>query len=634
MRRLLKLRFATWRSKDSGVRPFIEQCDDQNAYIAQRFDLAKYNVVLTEKDPDFLIILNHLYHDIPHPKSHTIGVITEPGWSNNHKPGWLNKYCDTVLSHTGHGLANAIVSHSLCVPWITVHQANEIPQKTKKLSLIASSLNSDVSGTNYQFRHDLVKMILDSDLQCDIYGDWPGNDPRLKGELADKADALLPYEFSVAIENICEPGYATEKLLDCFLAETQPVYLGDPQAPDHYDQDAITILPKKQPLDVLRGVVDGKLCYDSDAVKRAKARYLNDHNLLAQLTDLINKEFANQHVTSETKAYSVNVDTSIEQQTRAVQNPIAAASQIVMTGAVNDQVLEILESAELLPTRAEQSKARAAGHRQSASSGSKPVFVELDLQFAANALEQDESAHLVMLYVPPLQSLAAAIENGEALDSALNNCKHQAESILQIYRGHRRRVTLMELQALIAEPVAALEELGKRTPLQYARPSATSPSSADKQDSTAILIAACAVQEDYDLKQLSKELEAGSALRTGDTKLDLSQQLLELRSVKQKDTESELLLLQLHQIQEELELYFGKSQELEKARQFEQDLNSINQRYSTLDAQYSEQQKQLELTNNILRSTRHTVTQLKQSLSWKITSPLRWMLGLFVPSDD
>ena len=60
MRKLLKLRFATWKTKDTGVREFIERCDDQNEYIAQRFDLAKYNIVLTERDPDFLIILNHV----------------------------------------------------------------------------------------------------------------------------------------------------------------------------------------------------------------------------------------------------------------------------------------------------------------------------------------------------------------------------------------------------------------------------------------------------------------------------------------------------------------------------------------------------------------------------------------------
>ena len=40
---------------------------------------------------------------------------------------------------------------------------------------------------------------------------------RLRGEVADKTEALLPYEFSVAIENIGESGYLTEKLLDCFL---------------------------------------------------------------------------------------------------------------------------------------------------------------------------------------------------------------------------------------------------------------------------------------------------------------------------------------------------------------------------------------------------------------------------------
>lgn len=54
----------------------------------------------------------------------------------------------------------------------------------------------------------------------DIYG--YGN------HIATKLEGLADYMFSVAIENSCQPGYFTEKLLDCIAVGTIPVYHGDP----------------------------------------------------------------------------------------------------------------------------------------------------------------------------------------------------------------------------------------------------------------------------------------------------------------------------------------------------------------------------------------------------------------------
>ena len=41
-----------------------------------------------------------------------------------------------------------------------------------------------------------------------------------------KADSVAPFAVHVAIENVRRAGYFTEKLLDCFLLRTVPVYWG------------------------------------------------------------------------------------------------------------------------------------------------------------------------------------------------------------------------------------------------------------------------------------------------------------------------------------------------------------------------------------------------------------------------
>jgi hypothetical protein len=44
----------------------------------------------------------------------------------------------------------------------------------------------------------------------------------------DKAEAMAPYRYHVAVENHVEPGHFTEKLTDCFVAGCLPFYFGDP----------------------------------------------------------------------------------------------------------------------------------------------------------------------------------------------------------------------------------------------------------------------------------------------------------------------------------------------------------------------------------------------------------------------
>lgn len=55
----------------------------------------------------------------------------------------------------------------------------------------------------------------------------------------DKTDGLKDYAFSFAIENSSERGYYTEKLLDCFLTGTIPIYWGDPGIDTIFDKNGI-----------------------------------------------------------------------------------------------------------------------------------------------------------------------------------------------------------------------------------------------------------------------------------------------------------------------------------------------------------------------------------------------------------
>ena len=54
-----------------------------------------------------------------------------------------------------------------------------------------------------------------------------------------KEIALLPYCYSVVIENDSTPNYFSEKLLDCFASKTIPIYLGTKSIHNYFDKKGI-----------------------------------------------------------------------------------------------------------------------------------------------------------------------------------------------------------------------------------------------------------------------------------------------------------------------------------------------------------------------------------------------------------
>lgn len=285
----MKLKFLTWKGPKVRRRPFIVNAPSVNAYIAARFDVVNLGVELVEDDPDFFVVINRVDEDVLLPRDRTIGVVTEPTWSPNFRPGYLERRCQYILTHDVSPFKRATQGQCLCIPWVTREETQIQLPKTKKLSIIVAPTLHQAEGTLYSFRHRLVKQILGSDLECDIYGDWPGDDRRLKGFLPSKAAGLLRYEFSVAIENCSEPGYSSEKLVDCFLSGTQPVYAGDPTVSRYIDPQASVMLDTSNPMSTLRKIVRGEIQPNLESIYRTKRQYENEGNLLAQVRNVLNR---------------------------------------------------------------------------------------------------------------------------------------------------------------------------------------------------------------------------------------------------------------------------------------------------------------------------------------------------------
>lgn len=113
-----------------------------------------------------------------------------------------------------------------------VHNARDAGErKTRECSLIASAKRSLVG---HRLRHAIASWSEHEGLPVDtIGGGYKAFD--------QKADGLLPYRFSVVIENIRERNYFTEKLVDTLLCSTVPIYWGCPNIEDFFDTTGMMI---------------------------------------------------------------------------------------------------------------------------------------------------------------------------------------------------------------------------------------------------------------------------------------------------------------------------------------------------------------------------------------------------------
>lgn len=118
------------------------------------------------------------------------------------------------------------------------------PFDRKLCVLINSNLKSQIKGELYSERLRLIKFYEKNHLsQFDLYGyNWDKIDLKLfkiklpypvrksyKGTTKNKHQTLSNYKFSVCFENTNNVNYYTsEKIFDCFLSNTIPIYYGAP----------------------------------------------------------------------------------------------------------------------------------------------------------------------------------------------------------------------------------------------------------------------------------------------------------------------------------------------------------------------------------------------------------------------
>ncbi|MBB6501687.1 glycosyltransferase family 10 domain-containing protein [Pedobacter cryoconitis] len=247
-------------------------------------------------DYDYAVVFNRTDEPV-NQKAKVITVIQEPSWSKAHEYIDFLLHSDYVLVHDpdlfeqAHQLhiggevitTPAYMFYHDHVPY-AFFDAMANTKKERKVSMIVSYLNKPEG--NYHKRIGVLDKLLASDLDIDIYGKrLERHDRRFKGALEYKFTGLLPYEYSIAIENSNEKNYVTEKFVDCVLCNTIPIYNGAPNISEIYDERYFRLID----LDSPSIVEDIKKIIAAPAPLSTvnKEIYFNKYNLYIKLKEII-----------------------------------------------------------------------------------------------------------------------------------------------------------------------------------------------------------------------------------------------------------------------------------------------------------------------------------------------------------
>ena len=278
------------------VRFFSNYCDSkqllQRCFYNYEFNSKSKLRFTTTDDYDIAVVFNFTTNPLK-AKCSVVTIIQEPSWIfSNFKNPFLTT-SDYVILHDLSLFPEAknvqeypsIMFYHDNVPFEFYIKENSL--KRRKLSLIMSNkqmCNGHIKRLNF------LRTILESDLDVDIYGrGLKLTDTRYKGELVLKHTGLLPYEFSICVENAVEKNYITEKFIDCVVCNTVPIYYGAPNIKDVYNKGGFEIIDidDNNVIERIKEITDKGYLHYQQLNLQNKFKYFHEFNIFKLLEYII-----------------------------------------------------------------------------------------------------------------------------------------------------------------------------------------------------------------------------------------------------------------------------------------------------------------------------------------------------------
>jgi hypothetical protein len=194
-------------------------------------------------------------------------------------------------------------------------------EKTRTISTVCSQRSGKT--TLHSTRVDFTWRLKEVLAELDIFGH--GVNP-----MNDKAEALDPYRYHIAVENHVYQHHLTEKLPDAFLGYTLPFYHGAPNAADYFPRESFI------PIDIhdfsrARDIITSHLANNEYTdrlpyIIEARRRVLEEQNLFAIIDATISEK--NEEITSATLGRVIR-----NRSTLRLKNPVAGIRGLAQKAA-------------------------------------------------------------------------------------------------------------------------------------------------------------------------------------------------------------------------------------------------------------------------------------------------------------
>ncbi|MBW2630767.1 MAG: hypothetical protein JRC90_03210 [Deltaproteobacteria bacterium] len=265
---------------------------------------------------DFLIMLNNSMETDTHvrcPKENIWAIMQEP-YMKGHSDWMVEKheFFSKVFTHYIPANDRKYISSHPAIPWHVNKTFDElmsakVPVKSKKLSAIVGDA-MDVPG-HIKRRKFLQYIQNDKSLELDLYG-------KKINFIEDKWDGLAPYKYSLAMENTSGPDYWTEKIADCFLSWTVPIYYGCTNLENYFPNESFIRIdigrPEESLAKIRRIINEDNWERYIPALEEARDLVLNRYQIFPYLSEII-------HSHSRTISKKVSVTNPAYKRSRKAQ---------------------------------------------------------------------------------------------------------------------------------------------------------------------------------------------------------------------------------------------------------------------------------------------------------------------------
>lgn len=265
---------------------YLEQSPNQSGF----WDGNKFEILNGAKNCDFWIIHEGVseIETANCAKQNCILITGEEKSKKNYDQKYLNQFGCIVTTRDDLFHENIIKWHYIC-PWHilkTYDEANntEAIQKQNNLSAICSD-ETGIDGHKKRFAF-INKMIGHFKDKIHVYG-------RGFNYIEDKYQGLAPYKYSIAIEHSVFHDYWSEKITDCYLSLTMPIYYGCPNILDYFPAESMIAIDindyKKSILSIEKAIDENHYEKFFDSVLRSKKMILSQYNMFPAIINIINK---------------------------------------------------------------------------------------------------------------------------------------------------------------------------------------------------------------------------------------------------------------------------------------------------------------------------------------------------------